>query len=345
MANITIRTDSKGRKQFRALVRMAGVQRCATFGNRTLAEQWAKRQESDAEQLRSTGAISARDVTIATLIDDYVTEQYPRKPWGKSKAHDLQRLRNDLGAHRAATVNSRMIVAYFERRSREGTGRVGIAAACGYLCQVFEYAKGMHHLDVPVAAVTQARETLRMHGLAGASTARDRRVSDAELTTLCEHFADQPLVQDILRFAVASSMRISEICGLRWADFDETARTVLVRDRKHPSKKIGNTSAVPLLALTGYDALALIAKQPRESDYIFPLESSTVSTYVSRAVQELGLDFHLHDLRHEAISRFFAARLQIQEVALLSGHRSWQMLKRYTHVSPADVFNAIEQRS
>ena len=41
-----------------------------------------------------------------------------------------------------------------------------------------------------------------------------------------------------------------------------------------------------------------------------------------------------HDLRHEAVSRFFEAGLSIPEVALMSGHRDTRMLMRYTHLRP-----------
>ena len=42
-------------------------------------------------------------------------------------------------------------------------------------------------------------------------------------------------------------------------------------------------------------------------------------------------DLHFHDLRHEAISRFFEMGLTTPEVALISGHRDMRMLFRYTH--------------
>ena len=41
-----------------------------------------------------------------------------------------------------------------------------------------------------------------------------------------------------------------------------------------------------------------------------------------RVVRRAKLDdLHFHDLRHEAISRFFERGLSIPEVALISGHR------------------------
>ena len=42
-----------------------------------------------------------------------------------------------------------------------------------------------------------------------------------------------------------------------------------------------------------------------------------------------GLRFHDH--LHEAVSRLVEAGLNDQEVAAISGHKSKQMLKRYTH--------------
>jgi integrase len=42
-------------------------------------------------------------------------------------------------------------------------------------------------------------------------------------------------------------------------------------------------------------------------------------------------DLHFHDLRHEAISRFFEMGLTTPEVASISGHRDIRMLMRYAH--------------
>jgi len=48
-------------------------------------------------------------------------------------------------------------------------------------------------------------------------------------------------------------------------------------------------------------------------------------------------DLHFHDLRHEAISRFFEKGLSVAEVALISGHRDVRQLFRYTHLRAEDV--------
>ena len=52
-----------------------------------------------------------------------------------------------------------------------------------------------------------------------------------------------------------------------------------------------------------------------------PAES--VSAAFQRACNRLGIvDLHFHDLRHEGITRLFESGLSIEEVAVISGHRS-----------------------
>jgi integrase len=133
-------------------------------------------------------------------------------------------------------------------------------------------------------------------------------------------------------------MRISEVCRLRWDDLNETDRTIVIRDRKHPTEKIGNHQTVPLLTLAGHDSFDIVKRQPKKKKYIFPVNPRTVSAYFSEAVEQLEIDdLHLHDLRHEAISRLFEAGYRIEQVSIVSGHRDWSMLKRYTHLKAKDL--------
>jgi integrase len=44
-----------------------------------------------------------------------------------------------------------------------------------------------------------------------------------------------------------------------------------------------------------------------------------------------------HDLRHEATSRLFEKGLNLMEVAAITGHKTLDMLKRYTHLRAEDL--------
>jgi len=63
-----------------------------------------------------------------------------------------------------------------------------------------------------------------------------------------------------------------------------------------------------------------------------------------RARKRAGIaDLRFHDLRHEAVSRLVEAGLGDQEVAAISGHKSMQMFKRYTHLRAEDLVERLDQ--
>ena len=71
-------------------------------------------------------------------------------------------------------------------------------------------------------------------------------------------------------------------------------------------------------------------------DRIFPFKVQTVSTRFSERTKALGFpELRFHSFRHEGISRFFEQKMSIPEVAIRSGHRNWDNLRRYTHLDPS----------
>jgi len=135
---------------------------------------------------------------------------------------------------------------------------------------------------------------------------------------------------------------LDEIFRVTWADLDEKAKLLTIRDRKDPRLKKGNDQEIPLLKLTGFDALALIQAQrpqhPHPDGRIFPYCKRTATAAFARACDKLAIeDLHFHDLRHEGTSRLFEAGLSIQQVALVTGHKDWKMLRRYTHLKPESL--------
>ena len=93
---------------------------------------------------------------------------------------------------------------------------------------------------------------------------------------------------------------------------------------------------VPLLAATGYDAWAIVLEQEaalgKAEGRIFPHCGRSANTAFRRQRVNLKIsDLHFHDLRHEGTSRLFEAGFSIEQVALVTGHKDWKMLRRYTH--------------
>ena len=60
--------------------------------------------------------------------------------------------------------------------------------------------------------------------------------------------------------------------------------------------------------------------------------------YWRKARKRAGIDHaHFHDLRHEGTSRLFEAGLPIEKVALVTGHKDWRQLQRYTNLKVEDL--------
>ena len=53
-------------------------------------------------------------------------------------------------------------------------------------------------------------------------------------------------------------------------------------------------------------------------------------------------DLQFHDIRHEAVSRFFEMGMSVPEVALISGHKDVRQLFRYTYLNPENVLEKYE---
>ena len=160
--------------------------------------------------------------------------------------------------------------------------------------------------------------------------ARERRVTVEELERLRVALAKcrNGLLSNIVMFAIHTGMRRGEILSIRWSDIDFAASTVHLADTKNGEARTVPLSSLALAALPATDNHAT-------GERVFPLSPNAVRLAWERLKRRAGInDLHFHDLRHEAISQFFELGLSIPEVALISGHRDFKMLFRYTQLTP-----------
>ncbi len=153
----------------------------------------------------------------------------------------------------------------------------------------------------------------------------------------------------IVRIAIETGMRHSEIINLTCNQVDLQRRIVRLADTKNNSARI-----VPLTKAATKTFVQAINNpiRPKKTDLIFfgtPDSEGHCKPYVySRIWREIkarvGMaDLHFHDLRHEAVSRLVEMGLSDQEVSAISGHKSMQMLKRYTHLRAEDLVVKLDR--
>jgi integrase len=333
--------------RWRVQVRRKQSYASETFLRHEDARQWATATERRIDRGEAPVKRAKVDpTTFEHLIDLHIEDmcQVGKAP-RRSKAFTLEALREKLGVTKLKDLTRERLIQFGKDRAKEGAGPVTLSADVGYIKLVIMHAAAVHGIDVKGEPVDLARIALKRLGLIGKSRQRDRRPTADEIRRLLDYFdAHRQLLIPmgrIMRFAIASAMRQEEICRIRWNDVEPTNRVVIVHDRKDPREKNGNDQLVPLLDLTGFDALHLVQEQRRlwpRGELIFSYNSRSVGSAFRRACKELKIEnLHFHDLRHEATSRLFEAGLRIEQVALVTGHRDWKMLKRYTHLRPEDL--------
>ena len=310
-----------------------------SFPTKSLASEWARKVESEMDASQYRDSRSLNSITFGDLIDRYTKEIGAVRPFGKNKAAVLKAVKAALGTEPLSGLTADRLGKYVDARRAGGAGGVTVGIDLTYIGGILKTASAIWKMPVDQTAVSDARARLAHLGVSTKSRERTRRPTATEIDQLCEHFRSKgsrqrvPMV-DVIQFAVATAMRLGEIIGLKWADLNEADRTIIIRDRKHPTEKSGNDQEVPLLG----DAFNIVQRQPRAGERIFPITEGTVSTLFPRACNKLSIDdLKFHDLRHEGVSRLFEQGYSIEQVALVSGHRDWKMLARYTQIKAKDL--------
>jgi integrase len=134
--------------------------------------------------------------------------------------------------------------------------------------------------------------------------------------------------------------------SLRWAQVDFSRKLITLHNTKN-----GDRRALPLVG----EAFTLLQARSKvrnlKDDRIFPPSASAKkAAYIDlRAPWEAALtlagitDFHWHDLRHTAASYLLMNRVSLVEIAKILGHRTLQMVARYSHLSDEHIVATGEE--
>ena len=140
---------------------------------------------------------------------------------------------------------------------------------------------------------------------------------------------------------------------MTWPMVDLKKRTVTLLETKNGEKRI-----VPLST----EALRILSRLTRRIDgKVWGVTNHAMSVAWRRALARARkayereceekkekpdpaflVDLTFHDLRHEATSRFFEKGLNPMQVAAITGHKTLQMLKRYTHLKAEDLAELLK---
>jgi integrase len=326
--------------KWRALVRRKGYgAKCRTFGTKAAAETWARGIERDMDKgVVAPGAAS--DATVDDVIRAYRAMREATRPISDSsnEHYMLKALGRGLGSKIAALLTPDDLVAFAVMRREEGAGPYTINMDVSKLGTVLRY--GGAALKTAFPDVTgAARPTLWYLRLIGGGGKRERLPTEDEFSAIISWLRDNkgPEFADCVLFMAITAMRRGEVCNaLRKAHVNKATHTTKAW-RKHPRKgKVEET--VPLIR----GSWEILERQPgwtdKTDDRLFGFSPQTMSKYFHEACVALSIpDLHLHDMRHEGATSMFEEGYRIEEVALVTGHKDWRNLKRYTNLRPESL--------
>jgi integrase len=152
---------------------------------------------------------------------------------------------------------------------------------------------------------------------------------EERLLYACEADSAAPWLKPMVVLALETAMRRGELLKLAWVHVDLQRATAFLPDVKDP--KLTRSRTVPLS-----DRAVKTLRDIRSAPYVhlrrvIPTSADRVDHAYRAAVRRTGIEnLTFHDLRHEATSRL-APLYQLHELAAITGHRSYQTLRRYYH--------------
>lgn len=351
----------RGPAQWEAQIRRRGYPaQSKTFETKAEAQAWAQMIESEMARGVWLSRSEAESTTLLELLDRYEDEVVPAK---KGQAQE----RSIVGVWRATALAKRMVatirgadVALIRDQWLQSYEPATVLRRLQVLSHVFNVARrewGMESAANPVELVRKP----------SANNARSRRivepgepmrgdVTQGELERIIAA-TESKLLPTILRLAVETAMRRSELVNLRWEHIDLKRRVAHL-----PATKNGTSRDVPLSSAAVAELEALLPGLAEEDGVtkllrgrVFSIREDAVTRAFERALararhiyetesREAGRepdssfleDLRFHDLRHEAASRM-AAVYQLHELAKVTGHKDPRMLMRYYHPKAEDL--------
>lgn len=345
MATIT----KRGEYSWRVQIRRRGMPPMyKTFNYKDDAEKWARQMEAELDRGLYLPRRDAERTTFAELAERFEKEYAPHHYRANGWKHKLKHLKDGLGEYALIAITAKVVGKYRDdrlsqpdpryRKNPVGAPRVSPATVkteLDLLSKVLDVATKEFGIALPngnpVASIRKPKDAGK----------RERRlIGDEETRLLAEcGTSGNTWLAPAARLAIETAMRQGELLSLDWKHVDMKRRLAIL-----PMTKNGEARAVPLSPA----AISVLQGLPRAvSGRVIPVPRMTLYKAFERACARAGIaDLTFHDLRHEALSRL-AERgdFSVLELAAVSGHKTLQVLKRYTHLQAERLADKLAQAS
>jgi len=324
-------TIRKRGSKYHAQVRRAGFPSITkSFYNIKDAREWTRYKETqlDRHELSPDQSI-LKELTLRDLIIRYRDEVVPAKKGAQIETIILNAFLKDTICNKKLSNLSQSDFATYRDKRLKTIKPSSLKRQLAPIQNMFEIAR----IEWNIPLKDNPLDKLKLNA---PDNKRERRLQVGEYDRLLEaaQTRQNPWIELVIIFAIETAMRRGEILALCWSEVNLERRSVTILESKN-----GHSRTIPLTP----KAYALMQGLHRGNDRVFPVTKCALKMAWGRMMTLSGLeDLRFHDLRHEAVSRFFEMGLTVPEVASISGHRDMKMLMRYAHASEAVVLEKLQ---
>lgn len=309
-----------------------------SFRTKAEAEVWARNIESEMDRGVFLSVTEAEKTTFFELVkrfrEEFAIHHYRVREDGKEAwRFQCARLEEFFGEFALTSIDQKLVARFRDERLKPPASSDRVAVGDSTVRkEIFMLSKILGFAQTECGFVLPRGNPVQKIRVPTEGKARDRRLTTDEWSALEREIekSRSPYLKPAFGLAVETAMRQAELLSLTASMIDKKRRLALLLD---PEKiKTEEPRAVPLSSR----ALELLESLPRPIDGgpLLPVERLTLYHAFVAACKRAGIsDYTWHDLRHEALSRL-AERgdFDVLEMAQVSGHKTLQMLKRYTHL-------------
>lgn len=259
----------------------------------------------------------------------YVKESFDKRTLHDDQVH-LRKLSPYLDGKRLDQVRMELLWAFVhDRRDQDKVTNATINRALEVVRRICNLAYQEWDWLTKAPRIRMLREPKR----------RVRFLTHEEADRLGEALPEH--LRPVVRFALATGCRMSEILHLEWSRVDLNRRVAWLDPG---TTKNGEGRGIPLNA----DAvLSLRLVLGVHSQWCFTYRGERMQAVGSaweRSLRRAGIEnFRFHDLRHTWASWHVMSGTSLQELLELGGWKSFEMVLRYAHLAPEHLADAAKR--
>jgi integrase len=346
MASIVARKTKDGKTIYRVMIRRKGEKHLsAHFDKLGLARDWAQSTEAAIKEGRYFKVHQGQDKTVADLIERYLAEELPkRRPNGRSGTIKmLAWWKKEIGNLYLKDIRPSILSKCRDKLRRVKTDKGTPLAAS----TANHYLAAMSHAFTIAMKEWEWVEDNAFFKIRRCPLPRGRMrfLSDDERERLlaATRESESPYLHAVVIVAICTGARYGEIMTLRWENIDFERRIMRLEQTKNGDKR-----AVPLAPPAMREILRLREEYGKRSPWVFSRTDKKKPIILIKhwraAREQAGLkDFRFHDLRHTAASYLAMNGASLLEIGAILGHRTLQMVQRYSHVTDQHTAKILEK--